>query len=184
MGREAEAGVIVREMRPDDLDRVRAITLEGFGGVSVEAAIDRQWPGKLPTVWGERKWRAMQAEVRDHPECCFVAEVDGEVAGYITTIVFAADKVGRIPDLAVDARFQGRGIGRQLLERAIEFFRGRGLMVARIETLANNEVGNHLYPSVGFEEVARQVHFAMRLDGTAPKAHSNAPSGSSEHQPR
>src|SRR5437870_1772617 len=124
--------VTVRALRPDDLDRVRAITLEGFGAVSVEAAIDRRWPGMLPTAWGERKWRAMQADVRDHPECCFVAEIDGEVADYITTIVFASDKVGRIPDLAVDARFQGRGIGRRLLERAIDFFRRRGLAVARI----------------------------------------------------
>jgi ribosomal protein S18 acetylase RimI-like enzyme len=60
------------------------------------------------------------------------------------------------------------GIGRQLLEHALEFFRAQGLKVARIETLAHNEVGNHLYPSVGFEEVARQVHFAMRLDGPHP----------------
>jgi len=34
---------------------------------------------------------------------------------------------------------------------------------AKIETLAQNAVGCHLYPSVGFEEVARQVHFVMAL---------------------
>jgi hypothetical protein len=34
---------------------------------------------------------------------------------------------------------------------------------AVIETMAYNEVGNHLYPSCGFIEVGRQVHFARKL---------------------
>ena len=29
--------------------------------------------------------------------------------------------------------------------------------------MASNAVGQHLYPSCGFEEVGRQVHYAMRL---------------------
>jgi ribosomal protein S18 acetylase RimI-like enzyme len=29
--------------------------------------------------------------------------------------------------------------------------------------MASNAIGQHLYPSCGFEEVARQVHFAMKL---------------------
>jgi hypothetical protein len=29
--------------------------------------------------------------------------------------------------------------------------------------MAQNPVGNHLYPACGFVEVARQVHFARRL---------------------
>ena len=34
---------------------------------------------------------------------------------------------------------------------------------ARIETRACNEVGRELYPSVGFTEVARQIHYVMKL---------------------
>lgn len=164
--------VTIRALQPGDLDRVKAITIEGFERVSIEAAIARRWPGLLPSTWGERKWEMMQPEVRDHPECCFVAEIDGEVAGYITTTVSKTHRVGRIPDLAVDSRFQGQGIGRRLLEHAVAFFRAQGCSVARIETLAHNAVGNHLYPSVGFQEVARQVHFAMPLvteSGTATR---------------
>jgi hypothetical protein len=36
--------------------------------------------------------------------------------------------------------------------------------VAKIETLDQNPVGQALYPSLGFKEVARQIHYAMRLD--------------------
>ena len=38
------------------------------------------------------------------------------------------------------------------------------MQVAKIETLEQNPVGQKLYPSLGFVEVARQVHYAMRLE--------------------
>lgn len=34
---------------------------------------------------------------------------------------------------------------------------------AVIETMAQNEAGQHRYPACGFVEVARQVHYARRL---------------------
>ena len=158
------SSVTIRPLRPGDLERVKAITVEGFEPVSIDAAIDRRWPGLLPAYWGERKWLMMQPEVAGHPEHCYVAELAGQVVGYVTTIVLPEHKVGRIPDLAVDARFRGRGIARRLLDHALDRFRAQGLRVARIETLAHNEVGQHLYPSLGFQEMARQIHYAMPLD--------------------
>jgi ribosomal protein S18 acetylase RimI-like enzyme len=32
-----------------------------------------------------------------------------------------------------------------------------------IETMGSNPVGQSLYPSCGFKEVARQIHYAQRL---------------------
>jgi ribosomal protein S18 acetylase RimI-like enzyme len=45
----------------------------------------------------------------------------------------------------------------------LDYFRAEGLEYAVIETMAQNAVGQHLYPACGFGEVARQVHFARRL---------------------
>jgi hypothetical protein len=39
------------------------------------------------------------------------------------------------------------------------------MTVAKIETLEQNPIGRHLYPALGFREVARQIHFAMDLTG-------------------
>jgi ribosomal protein S18 acetylase RimI-like enzyme len=159
--------VHIRPYCPADAARVRAITVEGFAAVSIDAATDERWPGRLPVPWGERKWLSMQPQLVGHPDDCFVVVTDGDVVGYVTTTVLPEEGVGRIGDLAVDARVRDRGIGRQLLEHALAHFRQRGLRVARIATLADNEVGRHLFPSVGFVEVARQVHFALPLDGDA-----------------
>jgi ribosomal protein S18 acetylase RimI-like enzyme len=106
----------------------------------------------------------MQPQVAQAPEHCWVAEANGEVVGYVTTEVLPALGVGRIPDLAVDGAWRGKGVGRLLLERALEMFREMGLPFAKIETLAHNEVGRHLYPSLGFELVATQLHYVMPLD--------------------
>ena len=37
------------------------------------------------------------------------------------------------------------------------------MTVAKIETLEQNPIGRQLYPSLGFQEVARQIHYAMPL---------------------
>ncbi len=157
-------GWTIRRYRPPDRERIRELTVEGFAGFAVEERIDQRWPGVGEMDWRERKGSEVLAEVDRFPEGCFVAEADGEVVGYVTTSVHEGRRQGRIPNLAVDARLRGRGIGRALIETALADFRRRGLRVARIETLENNEVGRHLYPALGFQEIARQIHYAMPLD--------------------
>ena len=49
------------------------------------------------------------------------------------------------------------------LSIAVDFFRAQGLSHAKIETLDQNAIGQHLYPSCGFREVARQIHYVMQL---------------------
>ena len=65
--------------------------------------------------------------------------------------------------MAVSAEFRGLGWGKWLIKHALNHFRSNGLTHARIETLQQNAQGNKLYPSLGFQEVARQVHFCMKL---------------------
>jgi ribosomal protein S18 acetylase RimI-like enzyme len=114
--------------------------------------------------WKGRKVAAIADDCRLQANGVFVAEeLSGRVVGYVTTRLNAVSRIGWIPNLAVDPAHQGKGLGRKLLEHAIEFFRESGMEVAKIETLEQNPVGQNLYPSLGFVEVARQVHYAMRL---------------------
>ena len=98
-----------------------------------------------------------------NPNGVFVAEGEGRIAGYITTLLDRDSGKGRIPNLAVTADCRGQGLGRQLIEHALDYFRRQGLVYAVIETMAQNEAGQHLYPACGFAEVARQIHFARKL---------------------
>ena len=92
-----------------------------------------------------------------------MADRSGEVVGYITTYCDREAGIGYIPNLAVDAQLRGSGIGRALIEEAIMHFRAQGMENARIETLQQNPIGQHLYPSCGFREVARQIYYGLDL---------------------
>ena len=153
----------IRPFQPVDLIRLCEITLASFGGVALDQLLEQ----KLGS-WDELGWKARKAgQIEDDCTCnpggVFVAERAGQILGYITTRVDRPNSRGRIPNMAVTEEARGLGLGRRLVLHALDYFRSQGLKIAQIETMASNEVGQHLYPSCGFEEVARQVHYALKL---------------------
>ncbi len=155
----------LRPYRPEDLPRLQEITAQTFGPVSIDRNMEQLLGSFGQGGWQSRKVAAIADDCRLQPDGVFVAEAEnGQVVGYVTTRLNNASRIGWIPNLAVDPAFQGKGLGRALLQHAIEFFRQRGMEVAKIETLEQNPIGQGLYPSLGFKEVARQIHLAMRLD--------------------
>ena len=159
-------GCTIRTYRPDDLARLQEITAQTFGPVSIDRNMEQLLGAFGAGGWQGRKLAAIADDCGAQPDGVFVAEdAAGRVVGYVTTRLNAAGEVGWIPNLAVDPGQQGKGLGRALLLHAIDFFRRSGMRVAKIETLEQNPVGQSLYASLGFQEVARQIHYAMRLDG-------------------
>jgi ribosomal protein S18 acetylase RimI-like enzyme len=153
----------IRSYREADLDTLKAITVICFENVSIDANIERRFGRVGEHDWQWRKARHIDADVEAHPQGVFVAEVGGEVVGYITSRADDESRVGWIPNLSVLPAMQGQGIGRALMERCLDYLRDAGMRLAKIETLMQNDVGSTFYPSVGFEEVARQIHYAMPL---------------------
>lgn len=155
--------VLIRICQPADLPTLRRITVESFGSVALEQMLEHKFG-----TWNDRDWKARKAEHIDDdvaacPEGCFVAERGGEILGYITLRLDHRNAKGRIPNLAVVESARGLGLGRRLIQHAVDFMRSQGMGLAQIETMASNTIGQHLYPSCGFEEVGRQVHYAMKL---------------------
>ncbi len=156
----------IRIYQTPDLARLQGITAATFSEVSIDNNMERAFGPFGPSDWKTRKVAAIAEDCRIQPDGVFVATSEaGEIVGYITTRLDTAGGIGRIPNLAVDPAHQGRGLGRALLEQALQLFRERGMAVAKIETLEQNPTGQGLYSNLGFVEVARQIHFAMRLDG-------------------
>jgi ribosomal protein S18 acetylase RimI-like enzyme len=114
--------------------------------------------------WSARKRQSIDADCDAHPDGILVAEAeDGQIVGYVTTRLNLESRLGWIPNLAVDPTCQGTGIGRQLIQAALEYLCAAGMTHAKIETLASNERGQALYPTFGFVEVARQIHYVCKL---------------------
>jgi ribosomal protein S18 acetylase RimI-like enzyme len=163
----------IRPYQPVDLPRLQEITAQTFGPVSIDRNMEQRLGPFGQGDWQTRKVGAIADDCQAQPDGVFVAEDRaGRVVGYVTTRLNPLSGIGWVPNLAVDPAHQGRGLGRALLEYALDFFRRSGMQVAKIETLEQNPVGQKLYPELGFTEVARQIHYAMRLDRPAEAQNS------------
>jgi ribosomal protein S18 acetylase RimI-like enzyme len=153
----------IRLYQPGDVDELKRITIEGFEGIAIDQNVERSLGIVGAHDWRWRKARHVDEDIAANPDGVFVAEEAGRVLGYISTRLDRESHKGRIPNLAVDKTARGRGIGRQLIEHALDYFRRERMAFAMIETMVNNPVGQHLYPSCGFVEAGRQIHYATKL---------------------
>jgi len=155
----------IRPYRGSDRETLRSLTIDGFNGVSIDQNMDHRLGPIAKQPWTERKARHVDDDI-DHPngEVAVAEDGDGRIMGYVSMRYDRQAGVGQIPNIVVDSQARGQGLGRQLLEHALNRFRDEGMTVARIETLDQNPIGQHLYPSLGFREVARQIHYAMSLE--------------------
>jgi ribosomal protein S18 acetylase RimI-like enzyme len=155
----------IRPYREADREALRAMTVEAFEGVSIDHNIDRLLGPVAGRDWRWRKARHVDLDLDTPGGELAVAEDDstGRPVGYVTMRFDRETLIGWIHNLAVAADGRNQGLGRQLLHHALDRFRAEGMTVAKIETLEQNPVGRHLYPSVGFREAARQIHYVMDL---------------------
>jgi mycothiol synthase len=74
------------------------------------------------------------------------------------------EDVGHIAEVEVRQKWQRQGIGRALLQRALQQLRSRGIDQARLYTDADNGQGaRSLYESVGFRELKQHIFYRKLL---------------------
>ncbi|HEY5311030.1 MAG TPA: GNAT family N-acetyltransferase [Pirellulales bacterium] len=106
-----------------------------------------------------------QRAIALEPEGCFVAEVGGAGVGTVATCLFGP--VAWIALVLVDQRWRGLGIGRALLQRAIQYCESRQADSIRLDA---TPLGRPLYASLGFRddfELARYRGTPGMCDGVA-----------------
>jgi len=120
------------------------------------------------TMWGETFEHAGYA--------AWVAEVNGELGGFIDLFVFPdvahGGKVGLINTLVVDERFRRRGLGEGLLREAIHHSGQQGAIELHVWTDASNQPAIGLYRRLGFVDRAMLLELQVRpepsRDGPTP----------------
>jgi [ribosomal protein S18]-alanine N-acetyltransferase len=127
----------LRRMRPADLESVFRIEEDTF---------TMAWrPGTFRGLLGRN-----DAEL-------LVAEIEGEVVGY--SVCWIAGDQAELGNLAVAEAARGRGLGRRLLEAAVDGMRERGAAEIFLEVRASNLGAQRMYRAHGFEEVGRRARY-------------------------
>jgi [ribosomal protein S18]-alanine N-acetyltransferase len=65
--------------------------------------------------------------------------------------------------VAVGGRFQGRGLGREMLQTMMGYMKEQGAEHMHLDCLADNDTANDLYRSEGFEEMARSIYWYAKI---------------------
>ena len=94
---------------------------------------------------------------------CRVLEISGEFVGYGVQMV--AVKEAHLLNLSIAEEWQGHGNGRSLLMYFIDVARQSDVLQMFLEVRPSNEVGRHLYASIGFYEVAVRTGYYPGPDG-------------------
>ncbi len=92
--------------------------------------------------------QGIEKYLRRNPTTCFVAEEKGRIIG---AILSGHDgRRGYIYHTTVHEDFQGRGIGRELVERVMSALEAEGINKAALVAFARNESGNGFWERLGF----------------------------------
>jgi ribosomal protein S18 acetylase RimI-like enzyme len=134
--------MIIRQMQPSDLDF--AVTCTAAEG------------------WITETREVFEDFLSVDPEGCFVAKADGAKIGMCTAVTYADS--GFFGELIVVEPMRGRGIGRELLEHAIDHLHRRGVRNILLDGVV---AAVPLYERVGFRKVCRSLRFAGKLTGRA-----------------
>lgn len=120
-------------------------------------------PAPVPDWSGRRFF----ADGRD-PDGFVVAELDGRAVGYVgvhqLVPLGSHAHVLTIDGLAVHPSAQGRGVGRALVEAAVDLARERGARRLTLRVLAHNRPARRLYERCGFA-VEGVLRGEFHLDG-------------------
>lgn len=95
----------------------------------------------------------------------WVADCGGNVVGSIA-IVETAPNVGQLRWFLLEPAFRGLGLGRTLIETALEYSRSRGHERIFLWTVSELHAARHLYEAFGFRLTETKAHFIWGRDIT------------------
>ena len=104
-----------------------------------------------------RRW--ILNSCRGRADAVLVADVGGELCGFVTCRVDETTATGSIELVAVDAAQRGAGIGRGLVDAALSWFADRVERV-QVRTQLNNAIAIGLYQASGFRLELGELTYA------------------------
>jgi len=104
--------------------------------------------------------------IERNPDTCFIAEEGGKIVG---TILAGHDgRRGYLYHVAVLQQYRNRGIGKKLVDLALDSLRQKGISKVGLLVFSKNETGNAFWEKMGFyakndctyrDKKLREIHY-------------------------
>src|SRR5467141_2039363 len=136
---EAVEGTRVRRLEERDIAAATALTdLEGWGYTRAD----------------------FQRLIGLSPDGCFAAELRGRVVGVLTTTTY--DALAFLGAVIVSPELRGKGVGKQMMEAALDHLRQRGVRTVRLNAYLN---AVRFYERLGFHGEYEVIRWHGRTTG-------------------
>lgn len=123
----------------------------------------------IPAADGAERYAArVQSRLDDSYTKTLVAEVSGEVIGYIMGVVvdllpemFEQERAGFLADIYVLPEYRGKGIGRGLVRTLADWFRSRGIEHMEWYVASANQSGIAFWQTMGGQNVMTRMRLTL-----------------------
>lgn len=112
----------------------------------------------------------MEFLLKTYPEGCFVSEIEGRAAGFITATRYS--RSAWIGNLLVLPEQRQKGVGRALMRRVLSSL---DLIGCHTVWLTASSDGAHLYRTLGFSQIDRVQRWRGRVGGLLQKVRTTCP---------
>lgn len=121
---------MVREMMPEDMDRVFEIE---------QTCFSHPW-----------SLRSVKSGQNSSIDTWLVLEEEGDIRGYCVFRVIGGE--GELLRIAILPEFRGRGLSKKLMDQMVEYSRKKNVHTIYLEVRESNIKARNLYKSYGFSE--------------------------------
>jgi ribosomal protein S18 acetylase RimI-like enzyme len=152
----------IRLAEAGDFATLEALVIDSFEPITWQKKLDDTIGPLNGRTWRDR-WTARLKHIFA-TQIVLVGEVETELTAMASANIDAESALAFVDVLCVSRKFQGRGYGGEMLRGAMDHYRRLGCKYVHLDCLADNEAGNALYASHGFQEVARHIRWFRQLD--------------------
>lgn len=107
----------------------------------------------------------IRKHVDAHPDCCYVAERNGKIVGFITFAFVREIGLGVISNNAADPDSGEKGVGQEMYAAVLERFRAEGMRLAQVTTGLDeaHAPARKAYERAGFRTHTESITYYLEL---------------------
>lgn len=142
--------MLVREANSKDIAAICSISSNDLGYSCDEKLVLQQFAG-----------------LDSNREAVFVAEIDGEVAGYVHAEIYSLlyfEPMVNILGLAVASDYRRKGVGKALMTRVEEWAKEKGIREIRLNSGGSRKEAHEFYRAIGFDDEKVQIRFLKKVE--------------------
>lgn len=147
------AEVEIRKAKIEDLENIQKIGQLHFVEAKKESdsLYDIEWP------FSEKGSEYYKKAIVDQDKNCFIAEIDGDIIGFLnassrTDMKYGEIKIAELDEIFVKPEYRSKGIGSKLVHEFLKWIKEIGAKRMMVQTFAASDKAINFYKKFGFQD--------------------------------